>query len=76
MAGAGATVSTGAAGGGGVAAAPARRRPWQPSPQGVEWSRVPSSRSTAAWGMSPWLSSRASVPLTWGAANDVPATDQ
>ena len=37
-------------------------------------SAVSSRRCTAAWGENPWASRRATAPVTWGAAIDVPAS--
>src|SRR5438552_2255570 len=52
------------------------RRPLQvglSAPHETRVSAVSRSRWTAAWGDSPWARSRATAPVTWGAAIDVPA---
>ena len=64
----------GARRGGAPLAAPTFSRPLQPAPHGTR-SRAPSSRETAADGLRPWASSRATAPETWGAAIDVPAEE-
>src|SRR5687768_14227743 len=51
------------------------RRPAQvglSAPQGTLLSAVSSSRWTASCGLSPWARSRATAPVTWGAAIEVP----